>query len=95
MADAIGAVQRMLAEHLFEVDEFARSATDFKRVATRMTDGDACRVIAAVLETPKPLDDDRDYLFGTDVADNSAHAWILTHGGAEDCTIRRPDGSAE
>ena len=78
VADAEGAVERMLAQNLFKVGELAWSATHFKRGAGRAAHGDARRVIAAVFQAPQPLDDDRNYFLWTDVADNSAHAAILS-----------------
>ncbi len=82
VADAEGALDRMLAQNLFQVAELARSATDLKRGAGRAAHGDACRVVAAVFEAPQPLDDDGNYLLGTDITDNAAHATILSDTAA-------------
>jgi hypothetical protein len=43
-------------------------------VERRTAHGDARRVVAAVFQAPQPLDDDRNYLLGTDITDDSAHA---------------------
>jgi hypothetical protein len=76
VADAEGAVERMLAQNLFEIGELAGSAAQFKRGLRRAADGDACRVIAAIFEPAQPLNDDRDHLlfpYIADVTDDAAH----------------------
>ena len=83
VADAEGAVQRVLAQDLFKVDELTGSAAHLKRVAGRTADGNTRRVVAAVFEAPKPLDDDGNYLLWTNVADNAAHATILSDTAAK------------
>ena len=75
VSDAVGAVERLLADDFFEVAEFALGAADLKSVAVA-ADRDACRVVAAIFELAKTLDDDRDNLLFTYVSHNSAH-WIL------------------
>ena len=40
-------------------------------------DGDAGRVVAAILEPPEPVEEDGDDLLGADVADDAAHGLIL------------------
>ena len=77
VADAVCALDGMLAQNLFEIAELARSAANLKRGSGWTADGDARRVVAAIFQTPQPLDDDRDYLLGTDITDDSAHTEIL------------------
>jgi hypothetical protein len=80
VANAEGPIERVLTENLFEVDELALGAADFKRGARRAADSDARRVVSAIFQSPQSLDDDRDYFFGTNVTDNSAHTAILRDG---------------
>ena len=60
VADAEGAVERMLAQDLFQVAQLAGSAAHFERCAAWAADGDARRVVAAIFQAPQPLDDDGD-----------------------------------
>ena len=78
VADAEGAVERMLAQNLFQVGELARRAAHLERGAGWAAHGDARRVVAAVFQAPQPLDDDRNYFLWTDITDNAAHAAILS-----------------
>ena len=73
VADAVGAVDRVVAENEIEVAELARGAAELQRVAAA-GDGDARGVIAAVLEAGKAFHDDGDAGLGADVADDSAHS---------------------
>ena len=88
VADAEGAVDGMLAQHLFQVAQLARRAAHLKRGAGGAAHGDARRVVAAVFQPPQPFDDDRNYLLGADITDNSAHEVILN----DDADAGRKDG---
>jgi hypothetical protein len=77
VADAVGAFERVFAQDLFEMHELAGSAADLENWAGGAADGDAGRVIAAVFEPAKALDDDRNDFFRTDVSDDAAHGTIL------------------
>ena len=77
VADAEGAIDGMLDENLFEVGQLAGGAAHLEGGTGWRADGDARRVIAAIFQAPQPFDDDRDYLLGTNITDNSAHATIL------------------
>ena len=81
VADAVGAVEGVVAEDVLEVDELAGGAADLEGFAVWAADGDACRIVAAILETPQPLNDDGNYWFWTDIAYDSAHRTILCDGG--------------
>ena len=71
-----------------EVGELAGPLLD-EQVAVLVDEGDARRVVAAVLEAPQPLDEDRARLAGSGVADDAAHA-----GQSLRCSRRPgPDGS--
>ena len=63
--------QRVGGQRRFQVAELAGAAPDLELAV--VDDGDAGRVIAAVLELPQPLDDERHDLPLPDVTDDSAH----------------------
>src|SRR6266581_3762323 len=73
VADAVRALQWGLGNDLFEITKLARRAADFQFAGLRH-DGDACGIIAAVLQLAQAFDDDRYNFFGPDIADYSAHA---------------------
>ena len=75
MADAIGAVERTQPNRFFEVAQLAFSAADLEFVIL-VDDGDARRVVAAIFELPQTIDDQRHYLFVSDVTNNSTHKLI-------------------
>ena len=52
VADAEGAVERMVAQDVFEISQLAGGAPKLERVAAGLTHGDACRVVTAVFEAP-------------------------------------------
>jgi hypothetical protein len=80
VADAEGALEGMLAEHLLQIAEFAWGAGDLKGGTRGAADGDAGRVVATVFEAPQAFDDDRDYLLGSYISNNAAHGTILSDG---------------
>jgi hypothetical protein len=68
----------MLGQHLFKVVQLAGGAANLKGGTGRAAHGDASRVVAAVFQPPQTFDDDRNYLLGTNIADDSAQARILS-----------------
>ena len=80
VADAEGAVEGMLAQNFFEIAQLAGGAADFEQGCVGAADGDAGGVVAAVFEAAQALNDDGDDLLTADVADDSAHRWILCEG---------------
>ena len=52
VANAEGAVERVLAQSLFQLGELAGSAAHLKRGPRRTADGNSRRVVAAVFEAP-------------------------------------------
>ena len=65
------------SERRLQVDELAGPLLD-EHLAVLVHEGDPGRVVAAVLEAPKALDQDGASLAGTRVADDSAHVlWSL------------------
>jgi hypothetical protein len=82
VADAVAAIDRMLAQDFFEVVQLSGSAAKLKRGrgkrgSGRTAHGDSGRIVTPVFETPKPLDDDWNYLLWANVTDDAAHAKIL------------------
>ena len=76
VADAVGAVNRMLADDLFEVAQLAFGAAQLQSLGTA-GHGDARRIVSAILQAAKAVNDDRDYLLLTNVSDDSTHGRLL------------------
>jgi hypothetical protein len=72
-----------MPQNLFQVSQLARSAAHLESRAGGAAHGDARRVVATVFQPPQPFNNDRNYLFRTDITDNSAHAMILSDGGGD------------
>src|SRR5271165_3451413 len=77
MTDAVGTVQGVVAEDLFDVAQLAGGAADFEFFFAGAADRDAGRVIAAIFETPQSFENDRDNFLFAYVTDDSAHSWIV------------------
>ena len=75
VTDAVRAGQRPLAKHGLEIGQLARAASHVD--AVRADDGDAGRVVAAILEPAEPIEHHRDDFLMTDVSDDAAHVLIL------------------
>ena len=63
------------ASDLLEVRQLAGAAPELDRSVA--DDRDAGRVVAAVLEPPQAVDEDRQHLLRADVADDAAHSESL------------------
>ncbi len=74
VADAVGAVERLQADDLFQVAQLAFGAANLQASAIA-GDRDAGRVVAAILQPPQAIDDDRHYPLLANVTNNSAHVW--------------------
>jgi hypothetical protein len=72
VADAYRAIERPLLEGALQVAQLAHGADHLD--AARAVDGQARRVVAAVLEAPQAVEQDGGRRFVTDVSDNAAHA---------------------
>jgi len=73
VANAIGAFERTLANHLFQPAQLAGGAAQLQSV-TKAANGDARRIVAAILQAAQPLNDDRNDVFPlTNVSNNAAH----------------------
>ena len=79
MADAERAFERMVVEDFFQIVQLSRGPRHRELIASRAAYGDSSRIVAAVFEAPQSLDNDRDDLFWTDIANNAAHVKILRH----------------
>ena len=62
VADAVGAVQRLLQQHLFKIAQLAWRAAHVELCGISLIacNGDAGGVVSAVFETPKAFDDEGD-----------------------------------
>ena len=80
VADSVGALDRRFLQYLFEVAEFSGRAANFEFAFFR-DDRDARGVVPAVFKFAQAFNDDRDDLFGSDVADYSAHAGASPRAG--------------
>src|SRR6185437_3393215 len=81
VADAVAAFERLLADALFQVAQLALGAPHFEAQgggAAVLHNGNAGRVVAAVLEALQAIEDDRDHALIADVADDAAHSLGLT-----------------
>jgi hypothetical protein len=72
VADAVSAVERLLAQGILEIAQFALCSLNLELVIC-IHDGNACRVIAAVFKLAQTIDDQWDYLFVSDVSNDSTH----------------------
>ena len=71
VADAVVPVQRVVGDDLFELRELPGASPQLDRAVA--DHGHAGRVVAAILEPPKPVDENREHLLLPDVSDDSAH----------------------
>ncbi len=72
VADAVGAVERLQTNGLFQVTELALGAADVERVPL-VHDRNPGGIIPAIFELPQPVEDDRHDLFVSDVTDDATH----------------------
>ena len=71
VADAVLALERIAGQHLFEARQLAGAAAQLDLAVAH--DRHARRVIAAIFETPQPVDQNRKNLLLADVPDDPAH----------------------
>src|ERR1700719_860225 len=79
MADAVGSVERLEADDFFEVAQLAFGAADLQAF-TIAADCDPSRVVAAIFQTPQPVD-------------NYGHHTLLTYISNDATHFRTPNGS--
>src|SRR5260370_676203 len=72
MTHAISALDRLEPKHLFEIAQLAFSAANLQLVMF-IDDSNSRGIIAAILQFAQAVNDERHYLFFSNVADNSTH----------------------
>ena len=75
VADAIGAVERLQADDLFQVAQLAFGAAHLQALAVA-GHRDAGRVVAAIFQAPQAVDDDRHNPLLANVSNNAAHSFV-------------------
>ena len=73
VADAVGAVERLQADDLFQIAQLALGAAHLQPFAVA-GNRDAGRVIAAILQPPQAVDDDRHHPLLPNITDNATHS---------------------
>src|SRR5215472_489800 len=73
VSDAISAFQRLVADGFFEVAQLAFGAADLKTVPVT-ADGDARRIVSAILQPAQAFNDDRNDALLANVTDNATHS---------------------
>ena len=73
VADAVGAVERLQADDLFQVAQLAFGAANLQTVAIA-AHRDSGGIVAAIFQPPQALDDDRDHPLLANVSHDAAHA---------------------
>ena len=72
VSDAIQAVKRGLGDGLFEVAQLSRGAPNL-HFAVLLDDGNAGRIVAAILEPPQTVQNQRHDFLRSDIPDDPAH----------------------
>jgi hypothetical protein len=80
VADPVSSGYRIYADHLFQIAQLARSAADAERPIGAVN-GEAGRIIAAILEAFQAFENDGDGVVMADVTYNSAHRAIMNGAG--------------
>src|SRR5579864_930933 len=80
VADAVGALDRLEADHFFQIAQLAFSAADLKPLPVA-GNGNASRIVAPIFQAPQSLEDDGNHTFLADVADDAAHGRNLVVAG--------------
>jgi hypothetical protein len=75
MADAARADEILLRERFLKIDQFADTPPDLNLFP--LVNGNARRVVAAILELLQPIQQNRHGFFIPDVPDNSTHGFSL------------------
>ncbi len=79
VADAVGPIQRLEADHLFQIAQLALGAPDLQTIAVS-GHGNARRIITAIFQPLQSVQDDGDDPLLTNVANNAAHGSPLACG---------------
>src|SRR5579863_4750842 len=70
--NAVSAVNRIQPDGFFQVPQLTFGAPQLQAVSVA-GNRDACRIVAAIFQTPHSRKDDRNHTLHTDVADNATH----------------------
>ena len=76
VANAVGAVQRVLPDHFFQVAQLPGRPAQFEPMS-RGPHSDTGGVISAVFQPPQAFQNDRDYVLRADISHDSAHRLLL------------------
>jgi hypothetical protein len=76
MANAVGSVERLQPDDLFEIAQLSLSAPNLQAIAVS-SHSDSRGVVPAVFKAAKPLNDDRDHAFRADVSNYAAHKFLI------------------
>ena len=71
MADAIRTIERIVVDGVNQMRQLSRAPADFDRLLLRQRN--AGRVVPAILEASQPVEENRDYRFGSEVSNDAAH----------------------
>jgi len=77
VAYAVGTVERIELDDLFQVTQFALGAADLKAFVIAGY-CNACRIISPIFEATQAVNDDRDYPLFTDITDDTARLIFST-----------------
>src|SRR5438067_8251754 len=77
MPDAIGPIERTLPDSLFQVSQFAFGAADLQCGAVSCH-RNSRRIVPAIFQLPKPVNNDRHYSFLLDVSNAATHTQSST-----------------
>ena len=72
VTDAIGALERLVANNLFQIPQLAFSPADLKSIAVPGY-SNACGVVSAIFELSQPLDNHGHYALWTYIANDATH----------------------
>src|SRR5581483_1752205 len=75
VADAIRPIERLQTNRLFQIAQLAFGAANHQG-ALLINHGDARRVVAAIFQLAKPVENHSDDLLITNVTDNTTHFWL-------------------
>src|SRR5579862_3623381 len=82
VTDAVGAIQWLQTDRFFEIAQFAFGAAYLQAFAIS-GDGDSCRIISAIFQSSKAVNDDRHDPLLTYISHNAAHGCLLLRSAGE------------
>src|SRR5436190_23978692 len=72
VADAVRTIERFQANAFFKISQLSFGTPQFE-VMSFIYDRNSRRIVTAILQLPKSVDDQRHYLFISNVSNNSTH----------------------